>query len=414
MGKKDDELMRLKKLAESFTSMDDLTRSINNSYSQMESKFEDVNARLSHVNELLRQSLAERNRLNHYLNNILESLTSGVIVTDHVGLITVFNSAAEKLTGISAESALGKKYSEIFESECSHMIQDVLNGKKDNVSGEKSFKSSEGKLTPAAYSITRLRKDNNIEQTGIVEILYDITEIKALEDNLKRISTLAALGEMAATVAHEIRNPVAGIAGFTALLMKDLANDPDKLRLVEKISRGVGSLNAIVGNLLDYTRTVSLNKTNVDPESIIEETIHDLKTDVKLENHKIKIEKGSKKLHISADPFLFRQIVFNLIKNALQASPNGGRIWITMDGSSSNGFTLSISDDGPGIPDNIGQKLFTPFYTTKTNGTGLGLATVKKLTELHGGKVSFKNRPGGGAVFTVEIPDVMEGKTNES
>ncbi len=414
MGKKDDELMRLKKLAESFTSMDSLTRSINNSYSQMETKFADVNARLAHVNELLRQSLDDRNRLAHYLSNILESLNSGVIVTDHVGIITVFNSAAEKLTGISAESALGKKYMDIFGPECAGKIQDILEGKKENISGEKIFKSSSGNSVPVAYSITRLRDDTNIQQTGIVEIFYDLTEFKALEDNLKRISTLAALGEMAATVAHEIRNPVAGIAGFTALLMKDLADDPDKLRLVEKISRGVASLNAIVGNLLDYTRSVILNKSEVDPEPIIEETIHDLKTDVKLENHKIKIEKASKHLHINADPFLFRQIVFNLIKNALQASPNGGRIWISMDGGSSKGFTLSVSDDGPGIPDNVGQKLFTPFYTTKTNGTGLGLATVKKLTELHGGKISFKNRLGGGAVFTVEIPGVKEGESNES
>ena len=224
------------------------------------------------------------------------------------------------------------------------------------------------------------------------------------------IRELAGQGHIVYAV---IRNPIAGISGFASLLLRDL--DPgDKKRIsAEKIKSGVASLEAIVENLLDYTRTVSPDVQDTEPSKLVEEAVNDFQEEKVKESHSITVECGSKSLVAKLDAHLFKQIVLNLVKNAVQAQPDGGRIKLKLMNGSSSSLILKVEDTGPGIPDDILDKLFTPFFTTKTNGTGLGLATVKKLVELHGGQVTAANIPGGGAVFTVETPHI-EGGPNET
>lgn len=406
MENKETELRKLEELAESFTNMGALTRMVRDSYTMLESKIDDENTRLARVNDLLRKSLEERNRLANYLNNILESVNSGVIVTDHEGRISIFNSAAERFTGISAGSALGKYYKDALRTAASPEADRVIAGKMSSASGEKTLRPRSDIEIPVAYSISSLRPFENNKMGGAVEIFYNLTEIRKLEDNLRRISTLAALGEMAATVAHEIRNPLSGIAGFAALLARDLEGDHENLETVNKIRKGVNALNAIVTNLLDFTKTVDPNRMEIDPAELIEETMEEVKADLESRNHIFNFERGSLKLRANIDPDLFRQIVFNLAKNAVQTNPDGGHVKLKLSKSSPANLVLRVEDDGPGIPDEIRDRIFTPFFTTKTNGIGLGLATVKKLVELHGGRIEAENRPGGGAVFTLDIPNI--------
>lgn len=413
MKDRDKELEKLEKLAESFSDMGDFTQLMRDSYSKLESKFEDLNSRLARVNDLLRQSLLERNRLANYLNSILESLDSGVIVTDQDGIITIFNSAAEKYTGIKAEKMLGMNYFEALGNAASSDASLILDGEKSAVSGEKEILSTDGTILPVAYSITGLLQFGDDDMSGMVEILYNLTETKKLQSNLKRISTLAALGEMAATVAHEIRNPVAGISGFTSLLLRDSnPGDPNR-KLIEKISKGAASLEAMVGNLLDFTRDVSPAIQDVDFIKLVNETVSDFTDADGCDNHNITIECALDHLVANIDPVLFRQVVYNLLKNAVQAQPEGGVVRVKITRDEFSGLVFRVEDDGPGISEDHLNKLFTPFFTTKTSGTGLGLATVKKLVELHGGRVIVANSPEGGVAFTVEIP-AIEGGSNEA
>lgn len=413
MDNRDNELEKLEKLAESFGSMGNLTQAMRDSYSRLESEYKDVNSRLARVNEMLRSSLAERNRLAHYLSNILESLESGVIVTDRAGTITIFNSAAERLIGIGAEAALGRKYIEALGPDfCLAAMESILDS-GGSCTGEITLKPGAPMTLPAAYTITRLRQTGAEDQAGLVVILYDLTEIKRLEDNLKQVSTLAALGEMAATVAHEIRNPLAGISGFTALLLRDLEKGSDSRRLVEKISEGVASLNAIVSSLLNYTRSVTPDISEVNAVEVVEGAIAEIKNGTDLDGQTIQFVSGTRQLKATLDPHLFRMVVFNLVKNAVQAAPEGGQVRLTLKHDGPGMLQLSVEDNGPGIPDAVRERLFTPFFTTKTNGTGLGLATVKKLTELHG-RVTVENKPEGGALFTVQIPNTAAGKQHEA
>jgi signal transduction histidine kinase len=409
MDKYDNELEKLEKLAESFGTMGNITQVMRDSYARLELKYEDVNSRLAQINDFLRKSLSERNRLAHYLSNILESIDTGVVVTDDSGIINVFNSMSENYIGIKAELALGQKYTKILSDAA---ISEKFAPNFDNsgkASGEITLNGQAGRAIPVAYTITRLCQENPEDQSGQVVILYNLSEIKRLEENLKRVSALAALGEMAATVAHEIRNPLAGISGFTALLLRDLDKDNDNRRLVEKIGEGVAALNAIVGSLLDFTRAVSPEISEVDTVSIVEDTIQDLKFGHDKTDHVIELKTKSRKLNARLDPQLFRMVVANLIKNAMQASPDGGKIRLTLAKNQSGELSLIVEDSGPGIAPETMERLFTPFFTTRTTGTGLGLATVKKLTELHGGRVFAENRPEGGARFQVQIPDSAKG-----
>jgi PAS domain S-box-containing protein len=406
MGKKESELKKLEELAASLTGMGTLTQMVRNSYTKLESKIDDEYSRLARVNDLLRKSLEERNRLANYLNNILESIDSGVIVTDQDGRIKIFNSAAARFTGIAAADALGADYFSLPGNTATGGARLVTAGEKNSVSGEKVIMSGKDRAVPVAYSITRLRRFEDDTLGGMVEILYNLTETKKLEMNLQRVSTLAALGEMAATVAHEIRNPLSGIAGFASLLYRDLRDDGKNIDTVQKIKKGVEALNSIVTNLLDFTKTVDPNRLEINPAELVEETIEEVKADLESRNHTFEIEKGTRKLRASLDPDLFRQIVFNLAKNAIQTNPEGGRVRLKLTKSSPSSLILDVEDDGPGISESIKDRIFMPFFTTKTNGIGLGLATVKKLVELHGGRVEVDNKPGGGAVFTVNIPNI--------
>lgn len=414
MEQRENELEKLEKLAESLTTMGNFTQIIRDSYTRLESEYKDINSRLARVNELLRNSLSERNRSTHYLNNILESLDSGVVVTDYSGIINVYNAAAEKLVGAKAARALGKHYKEQlpFGPDIENQMSKL--GPGISISGEMVLGPAETRQIPVAYAVTRLGQLSGDERPGLVIILYNLTEIKRLEDDIKRISTLAALGEMAATVAHEIRNPLSGISGFTDLLLRDLPPNSENRRLVEKIREGVASLNATVDSLLDYTRSICPDISDVDVIPIVEGAVSDVKADRNTAEHEFEVRPRSRKLTARIDPQLFRMVVVNLLKNAIQANPHGAKIKVTVSKSKSGEFRLTVEDNGPGIPDEAFEKIFTPFFTTKANGTGLGLATVKKLTELHGGRVTARNRPDGGAAFVVEIPNQDSGDYDET
>ena len=404
MEKYDNELERLEKLAKSFGDMGNFTQVMRESFSKLGTEFEDINSRLANVNELLRDSLEERNRLANYLNSILESVDSGIIVTDQNGVVNIFNSAAEKYTGISSSKALGKKYSIVLKKNASPEFDDVIAGKIKSANGEKNVTHKGRDDIPMAYSISSLKSNDSDDSTGAVEIIYDLTETKKLQENFKHVSTLAALGEMAATVAHEIRNPVSAISGFAGLLKRDLQDDDPNKETISKIISGVSVLNSIIENLLDFTKDVSPTLMEIDPVRLVKETVSEMQADSHARNHRFEIVNDKTKLNVRIDPDLFRQVIYNLTRNAIQSEPDGGDVKIIVGKSESKSLILKVQDNGPGIPDNIRAKLFTPFFTTKANGIGLGLATVKKLVELHGGRVKVDNGDNGGAIFTVEIP----------
>ncbi|HEX9917353.1 MAG TPA: PAS domain S-box protein, partial [candidate division Zixibacteria bacterium] len=316
----------LNSFTNSFASFNKITQSLQSAYRSLEEKFENLNQKLEQANRELRQSLAEKDRISNYLNNILESLTSGVLAINLYGKITLFNRAAEEMLGYKSDEVLGRPYLEIMgkniKEECAATY--LLKSKGSVVNQEKEIYARDGRKIPVGYSITLL-SDSEGELIGAVEIFFDLTKLRQLEEEVSRVKTLAALGEMAATVAHEVRNPLGGIAGFAALLDRDIPEEDERKRLVKKIIQGVEILNRTVINLLNYTRVVKLNPTEVDLVKFADEVVAHFNMDIsqKMKNITIQRNYPDRRLVCRLDTEQFRQVVLNLLYNAAQSMPDG-------------------------------------------------------------------------------------------
>jgi signal transduction histidine kinase len=214
---------------------------------------------------------------------------------------------------------------------------------------------------------------------------------------------------MAATVAHEIRNPLGGIASFANLLERDLETDDPSRRLVRKITEGVARLNRIVSSLLSYTRPLNLNTHPVDLMQTVEEAAAFFEIDLERKQQAVEIRRLFLETPCvcQVDTEQFHQVILNLLLNATQAMPEGGTIELEVAQTSDadgDWIVTRVRDTGMGIDEELQEKLFTPFFTTKEDGTGLGLVTSRKIIEAHGGTIVVDSTPGDGTCFTIALP----------
>lgn len=407
----------LSQFSESFETFNKIINNLQRQYLTLEKEYSGQSQELENINNLLRRTIAENQSVTTFLNSILSSLTSGVLVVDKSGMISHFNPAAEKIVGIPASAALGKKYNEVISCTMGSKysaLDTVMTGVELEAE-EKILLCSDGNEVPVSVS-TSLLDAGNEDTYGAVEIFFDLTKIKKLEAEVNRVKTLAALGEMAATVAHEVRNPLGGIGGFAALLKRELGDDDVKLDLVNKIISGVDTLNKTVIALLDYTRQDQLSMRKVSLRALIEDSVEyeQAQGDNNEVSIDIEIADEKRKLNIACDPHLMRQVFLNLYRNSREAMDGVGRI--TIRAGKENGENggsnedkkvwIEIEDSGPGIPEDLQDKIFQPFFTTKSNqnGSGLGLASVWKTIQAHGGDIDIKSEEGKGSNFRICMP----------
>jgi signal transduction histidine kinase len=226
---------------------------------------------------------------------------------------------------------------------------------------------------------------------------------RRLEAEALRQNRLAAMGEMAATLAHEVRNPLGAMELFTGLLLQDLRERPDALRLARQVARGITDLNHLVTNLLEFTRTRVARRTVFDCCTLLDDAVRytaDLCVDGRVA---VKREYAAPPPLACADPDLLRPVLLNLVRNALQAMPNGGSLTVGA-AAAHDGVRLTVADTGAGIPAAAREEIFRPFYTTRARGTGLGLTVVRGLTEAMGGRLEVESEEGQGTTFTVVLP----------
>jgi PAS domain S-box-containing protein len=428
-GRSDVSEKQLEGFTESFASFNKITQKLHSAYKNLEEKFEDLNLKLERTNRELRQSLVEKEKISNYLKNILESLTSGVVAVNLDEEITLFNQAAENILGFKTDEVLGRKYGMILGQGVSQemTLPFTLESRKSHVNEEKEVLTKQGKKIPLGFS-TSLLTDGDSNVLGAVEVFFDLSKLKELEEEITRVRTLAALGEMAATVAHEVKNPLGGIRGFADLLDRDLEKDDPRRKSVEKIVEGVETLDKIVLSLLNYTKAIRLNLHQVEFVSFVDDVIKFFETDLAREKKRLSIvrEYPEGKLLCRMDPEQFRQVILNLLHNAAQAMPRGGKILIKVHeegegrkatevsprihgkGKRSEirpkaGIVLKIRDNGVGMSKATLSKLFTPFFTTKEQGTGLGLSTAKKIVEAHKGDIKVESKKDKGTTVIVRL-----------
>ncbi|MBN1492108.1 MAG: sensor histidine kinase [Phycisphaerae bacterium] len=262
-----------------------------------------------------------------------------------------------------------------------------------------------GAIIAAYNDVTERLKESHDQLRQQVHRLR--LELADKNRELARRERLAALGEMAAGLAHEIRNPLGGIQLFAGLLTKDLADRPRERGLAEKISNGVRTLDGIVTDILAFAgeaepRLAPVHLGRLIPEALdlAAATFEQWGTQVRWASSEAKDEA----LMMEADPNQLQRALLNLLQNAADAAGTGGCVEVTASADAQERVHVAVADNGPGIPSELLDRIFNPFFTTKDRGTGLGLAIVHRIIEAHGGSVRATNREQGGAMFSVSLP----------
>jgi two-component system sensor histidine kinase PilS (NtrC family) len=324
--------------------------------------------------------------------SIVASLTSGLLTVDLSGRVTYLNPAGEQLTGLRLAEVRGSPTAERFAA-----------FREATPRGEEEWEAPGGRKLRLGYSAFPLRGPGGAP-IGSAVIFQDLTALRELEDAMQRSRRLADLGRVAAGLAHELRNPLAAMSGSLELLQSNGSLPPDERRLMDIVLREAFRLNGLVTDLLEYTRPAPLRRVQTDLSVLLDEALQVFANDPAAA--RVRVERDLTPVSIACDPDQTRQVFWNLVVNAAQAAAREGgvgrvRVACRPD---ARGARIVVEDDGPGIPAADLSRIFLPFFTTKQNGTGLGLPTVQRVVDAHHGSVAVESSPGRGTRFVVQLP----------
>jgi PAS domain S-box-containing protein len=349
--------------------------------------------------EILRQKAEDRAlAIEGYNENILQSVPSGVMSFDENLKIMKINKAAGKILEVKEETVIGKHHTEIL----GKPITDLLNEKKFIERGEISYRTVSGKRIWLGLTLSPLR-DQSGKSIGQILVFTDLTHLKAVESQMELRARLSSLGELSAGIAHELRNPMGVIAGYTKLLSKK--GEESLQPIIKNISKEIAVMDRIISDFLSFAKPAELTMIDLDLKAMIGNCI----TAIRGEKSDIPVRLNIEgRPTIKGDEVFLRQAFINIIQNAVEAMPQGGTLTIEAVPSAdpARDIDIVISDTGHGISEDIIDKIFLPFFTTKERGTGLGLAIVHKIVVSHGGTISVKSSDEG-TTFTMRLPLVI-------
>lgn len=333
-----------------------------------------------------------------YMGHLVEHMPDGLISVGSDGNILTVNGRARALLSI-ADSPLGQP-SEALGPELNSLLAKVRAGQRV-LGQEVEVPTPQGGSVPVAISATQVRGREG-EDLGVVMLLRDLRELRSLQERLRRSERLAALGGLAAGVAHEIRNPLSSIRGFAQLFRKRLTPGTEEHTYAEIMVQEVDRLNRVIANLLDFARPKELVLRDIQPREVVDHAVGLVRSQAEAKGVRISVD-GEAPVQ-KADPDQLTQAVLNLLLNALEAMEREGEMGVQV-ASEGRGWTVEVWDSGPGIPKEHLPRLFDPFFTTKPRGTGLGLAIVHRIVENHGGTITVESQEGKGTRFTLRFPE---------
>jgi PAS domain S-box-containing protein len=370
--------------------------------------------------------------LRAFNEDIIQTMTNGLVVVDETAQVTVFNHAAAALLGYDAADVVGKSLRDAVPgaSALADAIEATLHREQGTSSGRSHLaRAGETHGVPAIRArhspgeVSVLHRDGNVlplaisasplcdeagKVTGVVCLFEDLSEAKALEAERRRLDRLAALGEMSAVVAHEIRNPVAGIAVGVEYLGKSIPEESVHKQDVKMIMGEIERVNRILDDILSVARPFQLKLSTQAIPDIVEHVLHRYHTSFSNKAIHV-IRRYAPSLPLAqVDRERMEQALTNLVLNAVEAMLTGGTLSLGL-AASDRWLTITVSDTGPGIPPEIQRRVFEPFFTTKARGTGLGLAVARRVIEEHGGTITLVSETGKGATFTIKLPLPAEG-----
>ncbi len=335
---------------------------------------------------------------------IFESVGTGLIALRPDGRVTAFNSAAEAITGIPAAEALGRTWESIFGGSIDlGRVRGAVAGQRGGSERhEIRLDRPDGRRIPVGVTFWQLRSGEG-EAVGVIGVCQDLSTIKQMEERMRQADRLATVGRLSANIAHEIRNPLASVSGAIEALARELPPDPTQSRLVEIVLRESERLNRLITDFLDYARPAPLTVVELDLARLLEEVLLLLEHRHLPDGLKV-VNETAGPLPLRGDPQLIRQVLWNLCLNAVQAMPDGGELRLAGRWEEGDRIRLWVTDTGSGIAEGDLPHVFEPFYSTKPEGTGLGLASVYRIVQDHGGQIEVQSRVGEGTVMTLTLP----------
>ncbi len=361
----------------------------------------------------------ELQKTNAFLHNIINSSVDGIVVVDRKGVPIIFNEGAERILGYQASEIIGhpenfrRFYPPTVAAEMMRRMRSEEYGPPDKLNTTRLiFINQKGEEVPVNFSATIIReRGREVASVGIFSDLREILkvhqELEATHHQLVQAEKIASLGRMAAGVAHEINNPLAGILIYAELLARELTQDAPIRENVEVIISQTMRCQQIVNRLLDFSRQSLGEKKLMDVNVILHRCVELVRHQAFFHNIKIKEDLDAGLPQIVGDPGQLQQVFTNLLLNAADAISGSGLITLSSRPAwHGSGVVLQFCDSGCGIPEEIRDKIFEPFFTTKPpgKGTGLGLSIVYGVIQRHGGSIQAYSPPGGGTIFTVTLP----------
>ena len=355
----------------------------------------------------LREAETELRQLRVDTDNILKHMSSGVLVCDADGRVLTINPTAEDILEVSRSKVLGQDAdSALTEAvpEFAELLKGALKTQMRRQRRELTLREGEPTELPLGVSLSMMR-DEDGRKRGVIALFQDLTDVRRMQSHVRKADRLAAIGELAANIAHELRNPLASISGSIEFLYNEVKLSGENKRLMELIMKESGRLDRIITNFLEFARMRPPSADQVHVSRCLEEVIMLLSNNAAVSRMAgIEIEDRAGDVVIKFDEEQMKQVFVNLIINACEVMEDGGRLTVSLKTIDQKWLAIAFNDEGPGISDEAQAHLFEPFFTSKEGGTGLGLAIANKIVAAHGGKIRGKNRAGGGAEFVVLVP----------
>ena len=414
-------------LQEAFQQFNDAAARFQEQYAKLETRVAELNLELDAANKRLTSNLREKQKVQDYLATLLESLPVGVLGLDGAGRVLSSNRRATEILELSAEELRGNDLRNLLQTippifsegdSCEVQIDSpkvprkrILKLQRVRTGATPQLETLEigGYLSAAlnpdvlfpAFSAT----DEDLPEPDVdsVVLIEDITEIRRLENQDDRNNRLAAMGEIAVNVAHEIRNPLGSIELFASMLQRDLAQDEKNGPLAAHICSGVRCVDHIVSNILQFSRPTRLVCADFDLHELIEETLLFAEHALRQKGVAVQRNFANKTIPLTADAELLKQMFLNLFLNAIQATPEGGVVGVDTIPNCKT-VEVRVWDSGCGFAPGMRDKIFDPFFTTRRKGTGLGLTIVHNIITAHEGSIEADNRSEGGAMFSIVLP----------
>ncbi|MBC7266189.1 MAG: PAS domain-containing protein [Coriobacteriia bacterium] len=368
-----------------------------------------VSSQLQRAYGKLEERALQLSSVQEYTQAILRSITAGVVTLGPDGSIVTANPAAERLLGEREQDMVPRRIRTVLADDggLDADVSRVLSGRAPRIVKEVKLVTRNGKALHVQVSISRMR-DAEGRVLGAVVTLEDVSEIRALTDQLIRSDRLAAMGELTAGVAHEVRNPL-GIIRASVQLIEDSRGDQERIaEATSVVKQEIDRLDRVIKALLDFGRPSAPSLRAVKVSDVIDDVVLFTRRFARQSHVSITYQIPPDVPYVRADPDQMKQVLVNLISNAVQAMEGrGGNI--SLSAWVEGGFVaIRVEDDGPGIPESELPKIFDPFYSTKNDGTGLGLTMVHRIVDDHDGYIEVASRVGEGTSFTVYFPVATE------